>query len=402
MLLESSSLTARWTELLSIASRVDLAVAWITHNDRIDDLVKFATAPGHKVRVIVGVADYLTSPDCLRRLHAAGLVKIGVDEHGCTFHPKLYVFTLPDRLVCWVGSANLTMSGFGRNIELVHEYADDGTIAVWFARAWGSYKCPTLEWLDEYEKRARTVTKPSAVVQMPAPGPPANPLADWPAYYTALWSADKKWATKYGGTMGIFTGQNSYLLTLRAARPLITKDWATLSTTEGRVLLGLVDGDVDYGLLGSMQAAGTAKNVFLDATPKNLKTRRAIQDEIHNLLRVPLNSSFPLMARKAHEVITNREGFDVGVATRLLALARPEVLVSVNSESMNRLAQWSGLPVAQIRTSAGYEKFVKWIMNGKWWNSPEPEDTLEREAWSYRAALIDGLVYQGHHFDPHI
>jgi hypothetical protein len=38
-------------------------------------------------------------------------------------------------------------------------------------------------------------------------------------------------------------------------------------------------------------------------------------------------------------------------------------------------------------------------MNGKWWNSPEPEDPLEREAWSYRAALIDGLVYEGHHFD---
>lgn len=401
MLLESSSLTARWTELLSIASRVDIAVAWITNSERVDDLIKFATAPGRQVRVIVGVDDYLTSAGCLRKLHAAGLVKIGVGEHGCTFHPKLYVFTLPDGPVCWVGSANLTMSGFGGNIELVHEYPDDGTIAAWFARAWSAGKHPTVEWLDEYEKRARAVPKPGAVVQMPAPSSAADPLESWPNYYAALWSADRKWATKYGGTMGIFTGQNSYLLTLRTARPLIAKDWATLSTTEGRVLLGLVDGETDYGLLGSMQAAGTAKNVFLDATPKNLKTRRAIQDEIRNLLRVPLNISLPLMARKAHEVITNREGFDVGVATRLLALARPEVLVSVNSESMNRPAQWSRLPVAQIRTSAGYERFVKWIMKGKWWNSPEPEDPLEREAWSYRAALIDGLVYQGHHFDPH-
>ncbi len=399
MLLELSSLTARWTELLSIASRVDIAVAWITNDDRTDDLVSFAAAHGRQVRVIVGVGDYLTSPSCLRRLHGTGLVKIGIGEQGCTFHPKLYLFTLPDGLVCWVGSANLTMSGFGRNTELVHEYLDDGTTAAWFARAWGCYEYPTLEWLDEYEERARSVPKTTAVVQMPAPTPPADPLESWPAYYAALWGADKKWAAKYGGTMGIFSGHNSYLLTLRAARPLIAKDWATLSTTEGRVLLGLVDGETDYGLLGSMQAAGTAKNVFLDATPKNLKTRRAIQDEIQNLLRVPLNSSFPLMARKAHEVITNREGFDVGVATRLLALARPEVLVSVNSESMNRLAQWSGLPVAQIRTSAGYERFVKWIMNGKWWNSPEPEDPLEREAWSYRAALIDGLVYEGHHFD---
>ena len=121
MLLESLSLAARWTELLSAASRVDIAVAWITSKDRTDDLLTFFAIPDRQVRVIVGVRDYLTSPDCLRRLHGAGLVRIGVGEHGCTFHPKLYLFAMPDRLVCWVGSANLTTSGFGGNTELVHE-----------------------------------------------------------------------------------------------------------------------------------------------------------------------------------------------------------------------------------------------------------------------------------------
>jgi hypothetical protein len=150
-----------------------------------------------------------------------------------------------------------------------------------------------------------------------------------------------------------------------------------------------------------MQGAGIAKNVFLEATPKNIKTREAIQDEINALLKVSLNSSFPLMARKAHEVITNRQGFNVGVATRLLALARPEVLVSVNNESVDRLARWSGLPVAAIKTSAGYEKLVKWIMAGNWWASPEPLGGLEREVWSYRAAFIDGLIYEGHHLEAH-
>jgi hypothetical protein len=48
---------------------------------------------------------------------------------------------------------------------------------------------------------------------MPAPTPPADPLESWPAYYAALLSADKKWAAKYGEKMGIFSGQNSYLLT---------------------------------------------------------------------------------------------------------------------------------------------------------------------------------------------
>jgi hypothetical protein len=85
------------------------------------------------------------------------------------------------------------------------------------------------------------------------------------------------------------------------------------------------------------------------------------------------------MARKAHEVITNRDGFSVGVATRLLALARPEVLVSVNNESVGRLAPWSGMPITTIKTPTGYEKLTKWMMGGKWWNSPEPKDSFERK-----------------------
>jgi hypothetical protein len=147
-----------------------------------------------------------------------------------------------------------------------------------------------------------------------------------------------------------------------------------------------------------MQGAGTAKNVFLKVSPKNLRIRREIQDAIKELLKVPLGPRIPLMARKAHEVISNRERFSGGIATRLLALARPEVLVSVNNESVQLLSKWSSLPANSIKTSARYEKLIKWIMASPWWNAPEPSKGLERELWLYRAALIDGLAYYGNHF----
>ena len=81
---------------------------------------------------------------------------------------------------------------------------------------------------------------------------------------------------------------------------------------------------------------------------------------------------------------------------------RPEVLVSVNNESVRRLAHWSGMSAAVIKTSQAYEKFIRWVMQGKWWNVPAPNDTFEREIWSCRAALIDGLVYEGQHFKDHL
>lgn len=242
---------------------------------------------------------------------------------------------------------------------------------------------------------------------MSSPPAPAtalgSPLESWPGYLAALRRADEEWAAKYGGKFGIFTGRNSYLNTLRAARPIFRQDWRSLSVTEARILLGLIDSNgADYGHLGSMQGAGAAKNVFLDATPRNLKTRSSIQDAITSLMLVPLGDSLPLMARRAHEIITNRDGFRTGVATRLMALARPEVLVSVNNESVGRLAQWSGMPIATIKKSAGYEKFIRWVMGGRWWNTRKPEEPFEQEIWSYRGALIDGLIYEGQHFRDHL
>ena len=118
-------------------------------------------------------------------------MKIGVGEHGSTFHPKLYLFALSDRLLCRVGSANLTTSGFGGNTEFVQEYSDDGATAAWFARAWNSFEYPTLEWLDEYELRSRASPKTTAIDQMLPPTPPGHPLESWSAFYGALRRADR-------------------------------------------------------------------------------------------------------------------------------------------------------------------------------------------------------------------
>ena len=45
---------------------------------------------------------------------------------------------------------------------------------------------------------------------------------------------------------------------------------------------------------------------------------------------------------------------------------------------------------------------IRWLMRQGWWNAPAPTDTFAREVWSCRAALIDGLVYEGQHFRDHL
>ena len=199
-----------------------------------------------------------------------------------------------------------------------------------------------------------------------------------------------------GSKLGIFTGKNTYLGAIRAAQPIFKKNWGALSEEDGRILLGLSDKDgYDYGLLGHMRRAHTAVDVFLKPSHRNLKTREEIKLAIDELLpRAPIDD-LPSRALRAHEIITNRDGFDFGVATRLMALARPEALVSVNSESVQGLAQLSGYPASGIKTSRGYERLIQWVINGKWWNVPQPTDPRDRDLWSFRGALIDALVFEG-------
>jgi HKD family nuclease len=398
MLLDHRSLGARFDELLTKASSLDVAIAWITSEQLANKIIQFATLQGRNARVIAGVHDYITSPIALRRLHDSGLVKIGTAISPYKFHPKLYLFTVGGKHLCWIGSVNLTNAGFAGNIELVHEHVDDGSAAEWFDSQWRAFKHPDIEWLDEYEQRAacEAATRP-ARAQMHAPEAPGGPLDSWNGFVAALTRANDKWIAKHDARYNVFDGTTSYVGVIRAAQPVLRKDWESLSAKGGRILMGLIDEDgTNYGLLGSMQGAGTAVNVFLEPSYKNLKTRQDIQESLKALMRAALNDSFPLIARRTHEIITNREGFDSGVATRLMTLARPEALVSVNSESSSGLAEMSGLSTGTIKSSTGYEKLVKWIMQSKWWNVPPPEDSLEQELWSYRAALIDALIYEGH------
>jgi|SRR5580658_564224 Arc/MetJ-type ribon-helix-helix transcriptional regulator len=226
-------------------------------------------------------------------------------------------------------------------------------------------------------------------------------LGSWPALVAELRIRNGLWLEEYKGKFGVFSGTNSYVSTIRAAQPIIQKDWANLTKTEARVLLGLIDEGADYGHLGAMGAARTVKHVFLRATPENLEKRQTVHAAINSIMNQPLDASFPRKARRAQEIIREIDGFGTAGSTRLLALARPDSLVSVNGESAAGLAELSGIAPARVKKPAGYEELIEWTMGRPWWSAAAPETLIERDLWSYRAALIDAFVFEGDHFRKH-
>lgn len=222
MLLQRDVLTTRWDELLSAATKLDVAVAWITSEQRVAQLLEFVHIPGRRLRVITGVHDYLTSATALRRLYEIEALRVAIPEKGCKFHPKLYIFTTGEARKCWVGSANLTGAAFDGNVELVCEYDDDGAASEWFNRHWALWLAPNAEWLDLYEKRVNRCgqAKPSLpqmlppvatepLVPMGAPSEVsfANPFGSWAAYFHALRATDTESMTKTQGNTGIYSGE---------------------------------------------------------------------------------------------------------------------------------------------------------------------------------------------------
>ena len=89
--------------------------------------------------------------------------------------------------------------------------------------------------------------------------------------------------------------------------------------------------------------------------------------------------------------ISKRDHVGVGVATRLLALARPDCYVALNGASREALSMYSGL--ARTTLERHYGALLEWVYGSNWYAAPRPSDPLEREIWDCRAALVDAFVY---------
>ena len=150
-------------------------------------------------------------------------------------------------------------------------------------------------------------------------------------------------------------------------------------------LLGLTgDGS---GLLGSMRQP-SFQTVF-----GNLHNLKQIQRSIRHILEAH-DEDFPDVAIEEYKNITDIRDIGQGIATRLMALARPDRIVSLNRASEQYLANYFDLARTTLGKPENYHQLLSGLYDKDWFNAPEPDDPYDRSIWSMRAALIDCFVYQ--------
>ena len=186
---------------------------------------------------------------------------------------------------------------------------------------------------------------------------------------------------------------HSYLHTISTGRGVTRlRDWSNLTQRECYILRGHDQNEGTWGLLGSF--GREANSVF---TPQNMPDVGPVRVQIRQFMEPVLNAPSNQIAQVAHDAAQNimaaRDRFGPAAATRLLALARPDCLVSVNGPSAPGLGALADLPQRAHGLANNYAALLGWVYRQPWFNAPEPDDPFERQIWNSRAALLDAFVY---------
>ena len=409
-LIERNHLLQRLGECLAEATHVDIVVAWATPCDALEALAERARR-GTAIRIAVGVSGNVTIPTTLRRLQCFADLRIAPSSlQPGIFHPKYFRFRGPDRTICWIGSANLTRGGFGENYELIHEFYDSaGEGQHWFESLWNTLDPDPDTAIGEYEDKYQP---PQRDPRPPPQGdiPDRVPLAErstWDDFVEQLRALDDYWNGKSGGRWNVLGDTHSWLHTIATGREVVRlPDWANLTKRECYILRGFSQKEEEeggWGLLGTLKGAGRVVRVFnLYRHDPDRHDVGPVRTQLCGYVNQVLNSNYGEIAQDAHAVVQKimenkkeLKGFGAAAATRLLTLARPDRLVSVNGQSAAGLGKLSSLPTGRDPLAKHYEELLNWVYEQPWFNAPQPDDPLERTIWHSRTALLDAFVYEG-------
>ena len=152
---------------------------------------------------------------------------------------------------------------------------------------------------------------------------------------------------------------------------------------------GVPRGDSNWwGLLGRM----ARNHGFLQ-----LKAVRNHEAQIRRILDNVVSADdteFPDVAVAAMRELTSIDNVAYGTATLLLALARPDRLLSLNSASQKAYGKLSGMSPSTLGEPHNYRKLLQWLYAQPWYADSPPADGALEKIWRFRAALVDAFVYE--------
>jgi hypothetical protein len=342
---------------------------------------------------VIGTHFYQTHPDVLDAFRSAPNIRFVLQPTG-VFHPKVYVFWNARRWEALIGSANFTTGALSTNSEamVLLSGAED---------ALPSIKDDLVSLIDEYWSTAKTINESEAAAyrevwarkqpairrvtgqygsSRPRKPPTSSSVMSmsWQQYFAAVR------ADPYHGY------ENRCDLLARVSQAFAQHShFASMSTPLRKTIAGLPNElESRWGWFGSMKGAGFYHQAVNDNNPhlsqaldciplKGTVTRQEYDDYIAEFVQ-----AFP----------NGRHG--VAIASRLLAMKRPDQFVCLDAKNQANLCSDFGIVRWRMDYDRYWEEIIERILDAPWWNAKRPTLAQQAQVWHGRAAMLDAIFYQ--------
>lgn len=376
--------------LVESHEEVLFAVAWASIKNPVWDILERDSLRIKKA--IIGTHFYQTHPDVLAHFQGSRNVRFVLQPTG-VFHPKIYLFRSKGRWDALIGSANLTAGALHKNSEatLLIGSTSQGCEAIkaelealidryWLAakklkmadvaayrEVWDRKQLDLRRVSGQYGDKSPTkVPTESDVMSMP-----------WTRYLAAV---------KGDQTHG-FEERCALLGKVQAAFAKYPH-FSSMPLPTRKTIAGLPNKEDDrWGWFGSMKGAGYYHQAInnndaqisraLDAIPLGGQVTRSQYDEY--------------ICEFVRAFASGRHG--LAIATRLLAMKRPDQFVCLDSRNKQGLCKDFGIAQIGMDYDRYWEEIVERILDAPWWNVRRPSGAAGA-VWNGRAAMLDAIFYE--------
>lgn len=385
-----SSLNSKLKKLSEKHENISFAVAWASSGTDAFD----AIYSGRKKikKAVIGTHFYQTHPDVVDKFAGSDNCHFVMQPKG-VFHPKVFLFWSKLAWDLLIGSANLTKGALTENTELLlHITSNDSS---------EKFRAEIEQTIYDFWLQGEVVDVEKAKA------------------YRELWKAQQGALRRVSG---------SYSPTTKSKPPVHTKimvmSWDTflarvkddphhgfiercnlLELVRGCFTASKTFGDMELGMrktiaglpntwneywgwFGSMKGAG----YYHQAINENNEHISSALDEIP-LQGIVTRDNYDAYVDEFVRAFPNgRDG--ISIASRLLALKRPDQFVCLDSKNKTRLCKDFGIKQTGMEYERYWDDVVCRIMDSAWWNSPRPKQKEAGQVWLGRAAMLDAIFYQ--------
>ena len=384
------SLDSKLKKLIENHECFSFAVAWAGSGTETFSAI---TSARKKIRnAVIGTHFYQTHPDVLDEFVDFKKCRFILQPQG-VFHPKVFLFWSKSSWDMLIGSANLTNGALTKNTELLLHVSSKDTDE--------KLRVQTEKMISEYWGQGEIVTSSKAQTYREL----------WKAQQRALRriSGDYSYSSKStapihtevmamswskflkGVKADPFHGfeKRCELLVLVRDSFLSHNSFSEMDLGVRKTIAGLPnDWNEQWGWFGGMSGAGyyhqaiNENNPHISSALDQIPIEGAITPEHYHAYIDEFVQAFP----------HGRDG--VGIASRLLALKRPDQFVCLDSKNKQQLCKDFGIKQSGMDYERYWDDVVCRIMDSVWWNSPKPLQNKAALVWLGRAAMLDALFYE--------